>query len=96
MRSTIALGVIFAMVLGSSAAWTGASADDNRSWASGSSEQETAKTPPEPSKDVFESGAASMEPSHDGGKKAVDKKEVDKKAAQDWSDLTSDCNPNYR
>jgi hypothetical protein len=33
----------------------------------------------------------SMEPTHDGGKKAVDKT-----AVQDWSDLTSDCNPNYR
>jgi hypothetical protein len=91
MRSTIRLGAIIAVVLGSSAAWTGASADDSPSSTSGSAEQETATTPPEPSKDVSESGAASMEPSHVGDKKAVDKK-----AVQDWSDLTSDCNPNYR
>jgi len=91
MRSTIRLGAIIAVVLGSGAAWTGVSADDSPSSTSGSTEQATAKTPPEPSKDVTESGAASMEPTHDGGKKAVDKT-----AVQDWSDLTSDCNPNYR
>jgi hypothetical protein len=91
MNSTTGLGVIIAMVLGSSAAWTGASADDSPSSTSRSTEQETAKTPPEPSKQVSERGAASMEPAGNGDKKAVGKT-----AVQDWSDLTSDCNPNYR
>jgi hypothetical protein len=96
MKSTTGLGVIIAMVLGSSGAWTGASADDSRSSTSRSTEQETAKTPPEPGKHVSEPGAASMAPTGRGDKKAVGRKAVDMKAVQDWSDLTSDCNPNYR
>jgi len=47
MRSVIRLGVIVAMTLASSAAWTGARADAD---------------PSEPSPDIFEPGAASAEP----------------------------------
>jgi len=47
MRRAIRLGVIVAVTLASSAAWTGARADE---------------VPPGPSKDVFEPGAASAEP----------------------------------
>ena len=47
MRSIIRLGVIVAMTLASSAAWTGARADEDTSG---------------PGKDAFELGAASAEP----------------------------------
>jgi hypothetical protein len=47
MRRAIRLGVIVAVTLASSAAWTGARADED---------------PSGPGKDVFEPGAASAEP----------------------------------
>jgi len=47
MRRAIRLGVIVAMTLASSSAWTGARADE---------------APSGPGKDVFEPGAASAEP----------------------------------
>jgi hypothetical protein len=62
MRNPIRLGVIVAVVLGSSLAWSGVRADDDPSATSQAAEQEMARTPPEPSKDVFEPGAASPEP----------------------------------
>jgi hypothetical protein len=62
MRSTIRLGVIVAVTLASSAAWSGPRADDGKNATYGITESEDATVPAQPSKDVFEPGAASAEP----------------------------------
>jgi hypothetical protein len=62
MRSTIRLGVIVAVTLASSAAWSGPRADDGKNATYGITESEDATAPAQPSKDVFEPGAASAEP----------------------------------
>jgi hypothetical protein len=73
MRSAIRLGVIAAAVFGASVIGVGVRADDPYS-ANQTAAQDEATTPTEPSKDVFEPGAASMEPEQaieeDAGNKA--------------------------
>jgi hypothetical protein len=59
---TIRVGAIVAVVLGCGLAGTGVRADDDPYATSRSAQQETTMTPTEPSKDVFEPGAASVEP----------------------------------
>jgi len=62
MKSAIRLGVIVAVTLASSAAWSGARADEDPSLTNLATDQEVATVPPQPGKDVFEPGAASAEP----------------------------------
>jgi hypothetical protein len=62
MKSIIRLGVIVAVTLASSAAWSRARADDDQNAAYGSTDKEEATVPAQPGKDVFEPGAASSEP----------------------------------
>ena len=61
MRSMIRLGVIAAAVLGSSVIGAGVQADDPYA-VNPAAARDEATTPTEPSKDVFEPGAASLEP----------------------------------
>jgi hypothetical protein len=61
MRSAIGLGVIAAAILGTNVIGAGVRADDPYS-ANQTASGDEATTPTEPSKDVFEPGAASMEP----------------------------------
>jgi hypothetical protein len=73
MRSLTRLGVIAAAVLETSMIGVGVRADDPYS-ANQATERDEATTPTRPSKDVFEPGAASMEPAQatdeDAGTKA--------------------------
>jgi hypothetical protein len=62
MRRAIRLGVLVAVTLASSAAWTGTRADEEPSATNPTTGQEVTTVPPGPSKDVFEPGAASAEP----------------------------------
>jgi hypothetical protein len=65
MRRAIRLGVIVAVTLASSAAWTGARADEDPPATNPTPDQKVETVPPTPSKDVFEPGAASAEPAQE-------------------------------
>jgi hypothetical protein len=62
MRRAIRLGVLVAVTLASSAAWTGARADEDPSATNGTTDQAVAMAPPGSIYEVFEPGAASAEP----------------------------------
>lgn len=62
MRRAIRLGVIVAVTLASSTAWTGTRADEEPSATNPTTDQEVTTVAPAPSKGVYEPGAASAEP----------------------------------
>jgi hypothetical protein len=62
MRKLIRLGVVVGVALGSSPMWSNARADEEPSAMNRTTDQEVPTVPPEPSRDVFEPGAASAEP----------------------------------
>jgi hypothetical protein len=62
MSGAIRRGVMVAVVLGSCVAWSGVRADDDPYAASGATSRDEQATPAELTREVFEPGAASMEP----------------------------------
>jgi hypothetical protein len=62
MRRAIRLGVLVAVTLASSAAWTGARADEDPSATSQASSQDATTISPGAVYELFEPGAASAEP----------------------------------
>jgi hypothetical protein len=62
MRRVIRLVVVAATVLGTGVAWNGARANETQEAVELLASQLEAATPPEPSRQVFEPGAASPEP----------------------------------